>query len=77
MDWIKQNCNYKFVFSYVDLRKICEKVWRNFMCFRATMNEPKDTSDVKIRNIMKELSSVFTDTIEQVNVSYRIDIVCI
>ena len=33
MEWIKQNCNYKFDFSYVDLRKICEKVWRNFMCF--------------------------------------------
>ena len=45
--------------------------------FRAKMNEPKDTSDVKIRNIMKKLSSVFTDAIEQVNVNYRIDIVCV
>ena len=43
----------------------------------ATMQEPKDTSDVKIRNFMKELSLAFTGALEQVNVSYHIDIVCV
>ena len=37
--------------------------------FRASMQEPSNTDDVKIRDIMGELSSLFTDAIEQVDVS--------
>ena len=37
--------------------------------FRASMQEPSNTDNVKIRDIMGELSSLFTDAIEQVNVS--------
>ena len=32
------------------------------------MQEPDSTNNVKIRSIMNELSSLFTDAIEQVNV---------
>ena len=37
--------------------------------FRASMQEPTAATSVKIRDIMGELSSLFTDAIEQVNVS--------
>ena len=37
--------------------------------FRAPMQELSNTDNVKIRDIMGELSSLFTDAIEQVNVS--------
>ena len=38
--------------------------------FRASMNDSthKNMSNIKIRNIMNELSTLFTDAIDQVNI---------
>ena len=51
------------------IRKICQEFGSSSCVFRVSMQEPAEsTGNFKLREIMNELSTLFTDAIEQVGV---------
>ena len=55
---------------HFNLEKVSEKFVRKFgaasCVYRATMAKPIETDTVKVKDILKELDGVFTETIDQV-----------